>query len=116
MATLTVTQATAPTASTPPTQALTASDVFAAPSERYLLVVTGATSGAIVVTVDDPTSVTPVGATTWNPDMALGSVAVTPARRAFYLTGCSRFRDASGNINLTTSGTPAGSNIEIYAV
>ena len=116
MAVLTVSQPTFPAAITPPTQALSAADSFPAPGERYLFVVTGATSGSIVITVDDPTSQTPVGATAFNADAALASVPVTPARRTFLLSGCSRFRDGAGNINLTTSGTPAGSNVEIYAV
>jgi hypothetical protein len=116
MSTLVVSTPTMTAATTPPTQALTAADVFPAPGERYLLVVSGATSGSITVTVDDPTSQSPLGATAFNPDLVLPAVPVTPAKRVFLLSGCSRFRDANGNINLATSGTPAGSNIEIYAV
>lgn len=115
MATLAVSQPTYPAATTPPTQVLSAADVFPAPGERYLLVVTGATSGSMTITVADPTSPIPLGSTAIN-DAVLGAVPVTPAKRAFLLTNCSRFRNASGNISLATSGTPAGSNIEIYAV
>jgi hypothetical protein len=115
MATLTVLSPSYPNAVTPGTQALSAADSFPAPGDKYLLVVTGATTGSITITVDDPTSPIPLGSSAVN-DAVLSAVPVTPAKRTFLLTGCARFRDASGNINLATSGTPAGSNIEIYAV
>jgi hypothetical protein len=105
-----------PGGSTPPTQVLTASDVIlAAGINAALIVITGATTGSITVTIDDPNSQSPAFATAFNADVPLTVASVV--KKVFLLTNLGRFKDvATGNINITTSGTPAGSNIEVYAV
>lgn len=116
MATITPTTVGAPpTGTSPPTQVLSAADVIAAQGvNAALFYITGATSGSITVTIDDPNTQGPAYATSFNPDVPL--TVAQAVKKVFLLTGLGRFKDASGNINITTSGTPTGSNIEIYAV
>lgn len=104
-----------PNGTTPPTQVLSAADVIAAAGvNKALIIITGATSGSITVSFDDPNTQSPPYATAFNPDVPL--TVAQAVKKAFLLDGLGRFKDASGNINITTSGTPAGSNIEFYAV
>jgi len=80
-------------------------DSFAALSgARYLLLFRNTGGAGSVPTVDDPTSATPVGATTFNPDMAGTSVPATTGVTAM-LIDANRFRDASGNVNMTYSAS-----------
>lgn len=58
-------------------------------------------AAAITVTIDDPTSVSPVGAAAWNPDMQVAVPA--GAERIFPVTPPDRFTDAAGNVNVTYS-------------
>lgn len=73
----------------------------AAGNVPVLVHIKNAGAGAITLTVDDPTSVSPVGAASWNPDL---SVAVPAgSERIFPLTPPERFTDAAGNVNLVYS-------------
>lgn len=75
--------------------------VFAAAvGGRYLLLFRNTNASPSVPTVDDPTSATPVGATTFNPDLLSASIPATTGATA-QLIDANRFRDAAGNINLT---------------
>lgn len=74
----------------------------AAGSVPVLVHIKNGGAAAITLTVDDPTSVSPVGAASWNPDL---SVAVPAgSERIFPLAPPERFTDAAGNVNLTYSG------------
>lgn len=116
MATITpVVPAIPPGGTVPPTQVLSAADVISAAGiNKVLIIITGATSGSITVSIDDPNTQSPPYATAFNPDVPL--TVAQAVKRSFVLDGLGRFKDASGNINIATSGTPAGSNIEVYAV
>jgi hypothetical protein len=72
----------------------------AAVGARYLLLFRNTGGSASVPTIDDPTSTTPVGATAFNPDLVGASVPATTGATAG-LIDAGRFRDASGNINMT---------------
>jgi hypothetical protein len=83
-------------------------DSFAgAVGQRYLLLWRNTGGANITPTIDDPTSVSPNGATTFNPDMLSFPIPLTSGATA-QLINASRFRDASGNVNLTYSATPTG--------
>lgn len=66
------------------------------------------------VTLDDPTSVTPVSATAFNPDVAVVVPATTGVRYILLdAAALARFRDpANGRINYTTSAQ-AGLSCEV---
>lgn len=70
---------------------------------QYLIHVVDANASSAVLTVDDPNSVTPEGATAWNPDAVLTTLTATS--RLFNLKDATRFRDANGNVNLSWSVT-----------
>jgi len=95
-----------------------ATGVYIVPSEvgaRYVVarwVNTG--GGAITVTLDDPTSASPVSAATFNPDVTVSVPATTGVRTQVVDT--QRFTDPStGRVNWTFSGAMTGS-VELYAV
>lgn len=72
-------------------------------SGQYLIHVINGNAASALLTVDDPNSVTPDAATAWNPDAVLTTLTATS--RIFNLKDASRFRDASGNVNLQWSVT-----------
>lgn len=92
-------------AGAPAYAAVGASDVIpVAPNARYLLIVKNAGGTPDNVVIDDPTFVAPVGSTTpGNADVST-TVPATTGERHWELDS-NRFRDASGNINLTHSFT-----------
>lgn len=70
----------------------------------FIYVANGHTSPQSVV-IDDPGSVTPEGATAYNPDV---TIPVTNAQnRVIPIRNPARFRDANGWINLTYTGVTA---------
>lgn len=69
----------------------------------YLIHVVNGDATPKTLTIDDPTAVTPVGATAFNPDAAL--VVTNGTSRIFNLDNASRFRDANGWVNLSWSAT-----------
>jgi hypothetical protein len=72
------------------------------PGRHYIVHVKNASGGSINVTVTDPNSVSPGGATQFNPNVLIAVPA--GAERVMVLEG-TRFRDSSGNINLAFSAT-----------
>jgi hypothetical protein len=89
---------------TPVVNTAAASDTYdVVPNGRYVLELAGGTPGGTFV-IDDPNSVTPVGATQFNPDVSL-VLAASAIRR--YLLDANRFRDTTtGRITITvTPGT-----------
>jgi hypothetical protein len=93
-------------------QVPTATDLIAAGpySTIKLIVRTGGTNTYTFV-ADDPTSVTPAGATQFNPDMT--QVVPISTTKAFDLPA-GRFKDANGNINITSASTFTGTTVEAY--
>lgn len=70
---------------------------------------------AVTVTIDDPTSPSPVGATAFNPDLSV-SVPATTGIREFVIPDVARFVDpATGRINWTYSAALTGS-VEVVGV
>jgi hypothetical protein len=91
----------------PTPQALTAADVIpVSPGAVYYLVVANSTGALLTVVIDDPTTPQPEGAAAINPDVSQ-TVAITTGLKVFKLR-TSRFRDASGNINLVNTNFAAG--------
>lgn len=86
--------------------AVSASDTFAAAAgQRYLLLYRNTGGGACVPTVDDPNTLSPTGATAFNPDLAGASVAATTGVNFMLIDG-SRFRDGTtGNVTVAHSAT-----------
>lgn len=70
-------------------------------ADKVLLVIDNASAGAITVTVDDPNTGTPEGATAFNPDVA---VSVAAGTEVAVLLDAGRFADADDRIDLTYSG------------
>lgn len=68
---------------------------------QYLIHVVNGNASPTVLTVDDPNAVTPEGATAWNPDAAL--TVANGTSKIYNLKDATRFRDASGNVNLAWS-------------
>jgi hypothetical protein len=67
----------------------------------------------VTVTIDDPTSVTPVAATAFNPDIGV-AVPATTGLRTFLIPDVTRFVDpATGRLNWTYSGALTGT-CEVY--
>lgn len=91
-----------------------ASDVIPALAYREVILVLTSTTGTPTVTVDDPTSQAPSGtlAAPFNPDVTL---AVTTGQSKVQKLSCARFRDSSGNINISTA-TPANSTLIVIGV
>lgn len=101
-------------AGAPATNNLTAGpDQFAANmGARYKLRFNNPTGASFTVKLDDPTSVSPVGAVSFDPDVSL--VVPNAQTRQMYVDAA-RFRNASGFISWTFSaGTGVGSTVEIY--
>lgn len=73
---------------------------------RYLLHLKNTSGGALTATLDDPTSQVPAGtlAATFNPDITVSVPATTGDK--MLLIDASRFRDTTGNINITYSANP----------
>lgn len=81
--------------------------------KSLLLRFTNTGGGAITVTVDDPTSVSPVAATAFNPDIGV-SVPATTGVRVFMIPDVTRFVDpATQRLNWTYSGALTGT-CEVY--
>lgn len=91
----------------------TASDSIPCSSFRWVLLVirTGGTNTYQGV-VDDPNSQGPANATQFNPDANTGVVA-TSSIKCMRLD-CARFRDANGNITITSASTFTGTTLEAY--
>lgn len=88
------------TAAAPVYNVAGAADTFAAqPGANYLLHIKNGNAAPCAVVLDDPTAQTPVGATAFNPDVTY-SVPATTGERVVKINS-DRFRDASGNVNLT---------------
>jgi hypothetical protein len=79
---------------------------------EYLVHFNNASGGSITVTVNDPTSFAPEGATAFNPDTTITLPAGT--QRLVKLTS-SRFMDGDGNILLTYSGVTS-LTVAVYRV
>jgi hypothetical protein len=96
----------------PPTP--TAADVIPAAAYKYIVLVVTSTTGTPTVKVDDPTTPAIAGATTAaDPDLTIGPLA---AGNTFSrLLPTARYRDASGNINITTT-SPANSTVKAYGI
>lgn len=69
----------------------------------YILHIVNAHSASQSTIIDDPNSLTPDGATAFNPDVTLAVLNATS--KIFNLGNAARFRDANGWVNLTYSGT-----------
>lgn len=92
---------------TPTPTALTAADTIpVSTTGLYIIVVRNTTASILTVTVDDPTSQAPEGSAGFNPDVAV-TVPITTGEKLIRLRA-SRFRDASGNINLANTNPAAG--------
>lgn len=93
----------------------TATDTIPCAAYRAVILVvrTGGTN-TYTGKVDDPSSVGPVGATSFDPDLTVGSVPISSARAVFL--DCARFRDSNGSINITSSSTFTGTTLEAYGV
>lgn len=107
MATLTVINPDLNGEAVVPVAAAGGGDVFAADSgsAEYLVHLRNAHTAPWTVTFDDPTSVTPVDATTFNPDIG---VVVTNATERIIRVPSSRFRNATtGMISMTYTGVTA---------
>lgn len=93
----------------------TASDQIPCSAYKAVLLVvrTGGTN-TYAATIDDPTSQGPAGATAYNPDLATGTVPISTVR--VFRLETARFKDANGNINLTSSSTFTGTTLEAYGV
>lgn len=77
-----------------------AADSFAAQAgANYLLWIANANAGICTVVLADPTSVSPVGATAFTPAVTMTVPATTGVRQ--FKFNADRFRDSSGNVNLT---------------
>lgn len=72
------------------------------PGVKLALHVKNGSAGSITVTVNDPNTKTPLGATAFNPD--IGIVIPAGAERIALLDPISRFVDENGNVGLTYSG------------
>lgn len=93
----------------------TAADVIpCAAYTKVILVITTGGTNTYAGSIDDPTSQSPVGATAWNPDLSTGTIPISSQRSVSLDTA--RFRDSSGNINLTSSSTFTGTTVEAYGV
>lgn len=68
--------------------------------QQYIVIVNNASGASINVTLVDSNSVSPGGAATFNPNVVVAVPA--GAQRAMLLDG-TRFRDASGNLNIQFS-------------
>lgn len=82
---------------------------------RYLLHCKNTSAGVISVIVDDATSATPSGTlvSTFNPDITV-SVPATTGDRMILIDG-SRFRDATGNTNISYStNPPTGLTVAVF--
>jgi hypothetical protein len=84
-------------------------DVIPAGSYNYVDLLIQSTTGTPTIVVDDPTSLNPGGTLVASGNFDL-TVALTAGQVKLLRLDCSRFRDASGNINITTT-TPANSTI-----
>jgi hypothetical protein len=69
-------------------------------NSKYLLHLKNATGGNLTLTLDDPTSVTPSGATAFNPDVPSGAVPLTTGE-GYMIIQSDRFRDTNGNMTMT---------------
>lgn len=95
----------------------TASDVIPCAAYRaVILVVKTAGTNTYLGAVDDPTSQPPAGTlvSAFNPDVSTGTVG-TSSEKAIWLD-TARFRDASGNINVTSSSTFTGTTLVAYGI
>lgn len=91
-----------------------ASDVIPCAAYRDVILVVTSSTGTPTVKVDDPTTPAITGATTAaDPDLTIGplSAGQTFSRRL----PTARYRDTSGNINITTT-SPANSTIKAYGI
>jgi hypothetical protein len=107
MATLPVTTPTVTgTVPTAPSAAAGGGDVFpAVQGAHYLLRIINGSGAGITVTVDDPTTQSPSGATAFNPDLAKLIAAGTEQMFNLSERDVTRFRNpANGNIALSYSG------------
>lgn len=75
-----------------------------------ILVVRSVSTGTPTITVDDPTSVSPDGATQFDPDV---SMTLTAGQLKLFKLDTSRFRNSAGNITYTTA-TPG--DAVVYAI
>lgn len=94
----------------------TAADSIPCSAYRWVLLIvrTGGTN-TYLGTIDDPTTSAPSGTgVTFNADITTSTVAISSVR-ALRLD-CARFRDASGNINITSSSTFTGTTLEAYGI
>jgi hypothetical protein len=82
-----------------------------ADGSRTFLHVKNTGGSPITVTLDDPNSKTPEGATAWNPDLAV-SVPATTGDRMIGPIG-PRFIDGNGSTAITYSATPTGVTVAV---
>lgn len=93
----------------------TAADVIpCAAFKQVILVITTGGTNTYAGVIDDPTSVGPANPTQFNPDVSTGTIPISSKRSIMLDTA--RFRDSSGNINLTSSSTFTGTTLEAYGV
>jgi len=101
----------------PTTNVITAAgDQFAAEfNARYLVRFNNGSATPANIVVDDPTAVTPTGATAFNPDV---TIAVPAGEVRELVLDAARFRNSSGNIVWTYSAnmTNAASLATIFRV
>lgn len=92
----------------------TAADVIPAGAYKYVLLQVISSTGTPTVKVDDPNTPAIPGATTAaDPDMTIGPLSAGQTWTRLIPT--SRYRDANGNINITTT-SPANSTIKAYGI
>lgn len=92
----------------------TAADVIPCAAYRSVLLIYSGTTSTLALTVDDPTTPAIPGAKTpADPDMGITLAAGQTYSR---LLPTARYRDANGNINITTSGTVGDAKIKCYGI
>lgn len=82
----------------------------AQPGARYLVIFNNTGGAPVTATWDDPTSVAPPNAKTFNADV---DVVITNAQNRKSTVSADRFRDSLGYINILWSGAMTG-NVEIH--
>lgn len=95
-----------------PTVLTTADTIPVQTGGRYLLVTRNTTATSLATTVDDPNSIPPAGAKTFDPDILI-TTPITTGVRATVLDA-NRFRDVNGNINISNVGFAAGTTGEVH--
>lgn len=101
------------TGATATPQTLTATDTIPVqPGSRYMMRTANTTATPLVTTIDDPNSVSPVGAQAYNPDIQVTTPITSGVR--YTLINTDRHRDSvTGLVTLVNTGFAAGTTVEV---